>query len=219
MKSTKPNRPGLGAGFVREAAGTLLPAALAVGLFLLVPADSRSQAESAQTRGKPEDAALCETWHRASGETVPLDLARVKAAYRDLKSRVTRAVDAQDASPAVDLRKPYDSGLRACAGEDTRTASVPLEKGGRVKGRAFYFAAVGDPARFELPPEVERDPAVQVLILKARSLGDLPEIAKRFGRPISLGSADFAKAVGVRCANSWVKFSEKGDEIQIRESR
>lgn len=219
MRSTKPNRPGLRAGIVREAVGTLLPAVLAVGLFLLVPTDSRSQAESAQNRGKPEDATLCETWHRGSGETVPLDLARVKAAYRDLKSRVTRAVDAQNASPAVDLRKPYDSGLPACSGEDTRTASMPLEKGARVKGRVFYFAAVGDPARFALPPEVDRDPAVQVLILKTRSLGDLPEIAKRFGRPISLGSADFAKAMGVRCANSWVKFSEKGDEIQIRESR
>jgi len=219
VKSTKPNRPGLGAGLVREAAGTLLPAVLAIALFFLVPADSRSQAESAQNRGKPEDVTLCETWHRASGETVPLDLARVKAAYRDLKSRVTRAVDAPSAAPAVDLRRSYDSGLPACSGEDARAASMPLAKGARVKGRAFYFAAVGDPARFALPTEVERDPAVQVLILKTRSLGDLPEIAKRFGRPISLGSKDFAKAMGVRCANSWVKFSEKGDEIQIRECR
>ncbi|HLY74175.1 MAG TPA: hypothetical protein VKU80_08660 [Planctomycetota bacterium] len=219
MKSARPNCLALRAGLVREAAGTLLPAALAVTLFLVVPADSRSQAESAQNRGKPEDAALCETWHRGSGETVPLDLARVKAAYRDLKSRVTRAVDAQSAPPAVDLRKPYDAGLPACGGDDTRSASMPPEKGARVKGRTFYFAAVGDPAKFALPPDVERDPAVQVLILKTRSLGDLPEIAKRFGRPISLGSADFAKVMGVRCANSWVKFSEKGDEIQIRESR
>lgn len=219
MKSAKPDSQGLAAGLVREAAGTLLPAALAVGLFLLVPADSRSQAERSPARAKPEDAVLCETWHRGSGDTVPLDVGRVKAAYRELTSRVTRAVDAQKAPPAIALRKPYDSGLPACGGDEVRTMPFPLEKGVRVRGRAFYFAAVGDPARFALPPEVERDPAVQVLIIKTRSLGDLPEIAKRFARPISLGSADFAKAMGIRCANSWAKFSEKGDEIQIRESR
>jgi hypothetical protein len=78
---------------------------------------------------------------------------------------------------------------------------------------------VGDPSRITIPPEVERDPAVQVLLLRTRSLADLPEIAKRFGRPVSLAGADFAKALGVRCANSLVKCTEKGDELEIREAR
>jgi hypothetical protein len=203
----------------RETLGTILPAALAVGLFLVVPSDSRSQAEPAQARSKPEEAVLCDTWHRGSGETVPLDLARVRRAYEGLKSRVSRAFEAQNQAAAPDLRKPYDVGLPACGGDATRTAKVPLEKGARVRGRAFYFASVGDPERFVLPAEVERDPSVQVLVLRTRSLGDLPEIARRFSRPISLAGGDFAKALGVRCANTWVKFSEKGDEIEIRESR
>jgi hypothetical protein len=219
VKSTNSDHHNLAARLGREAVGILLPAGLAVGLFLFVPADSRSQVEHSRARGKPEDAVLCETWHRATGETVPLDLTRVKRAYLDLKTRVTRALDSENSAPALDLRKPYDAGLPACGGEDTRTKAVPQEKGARVKGRAFYFAAVGDPARFVLPPEVERDPSVQVLILRTRSLGDLPEIAKRFGRPVNLSSQEFAKSLGVRCANTWVKFSEKGDEIEIRESR
>jgi hypothetical protein len=196
-----------------------LPAALAVGLFLLIPSDSRSQAESSKARSKPEDAVLCDTWHRGSGETVPLDLARVKRAYDGLKARLTRALEGENQQPAVDLRKPYDAGLPACGGDSTRTAKLPVERGNRVRGRAFYFAAVGDPGRLVLPSEVERDPSVQVLILKTRSLGDLPELAKRFGRPVSLTGAEFAKSLGVRCANTWVKVSEKGDELEIRESR
>ena len=203
----------------REAVGTILPAALAIGLFLIVPSDSRSQAESSQARSKPEDAVVCDTWHRGSGETVPLHLARVKRAYEALKARVSRSLETENREPAMDLRKPYDVGLPACGGDATRTAKVPGEKGTRVRGRAFYFASVGDPARFVLPPEVERDPSVQVLILRTRSLGDLPEIARRFSRPISLAGAEFAKSLGVRCANTWVKFSEKGDEIEIREGR
>jgi len=203
----------------REALGTLLPAVLAVGLFLIVPSVSRSQTESSPTRTKPEDAVLCDAWHRGSGETVPLDLARVKRAYEGLKARVTRALEVENPKPSVDLRQPYDTGLPACKGESTRTAKVTPEKGARMKGRVLYFVAVGDPARIAIPPEVERDPSVQVLVLRARSLGDLPEIAKRFGRPVNLAGPDFAKALGVRCANSWVKFSEKGDELEIRESR
>lgn len=203
----------------REAFGTLLPAVLAVGLFLLVPSVTRSQAESAPARTKPEDAVLCDTWHRGSGETVLLDLARVKRAYEGLQARVTRALEAEPPRPSVDLRQPYDTGLPACKGESTRTAKVAPEKGARMKGRVLYFVAVGDPSRIEVPPEVERDPSVQVLVLRVRSLGDLPEIAKRFGRPVNLAGSDFAKVLGVRCANSWVKFSEKGDEIEIRESR
>lgn len=197
----------------------LLPAALAVGLFLFVPGDSRSQAVSAQAHPKPEDAVLCETWHRGSGETVPLDRARVKRAYEGLKTRVTQALDAQTAVPALDLRKPYDAGLPACTGDATRTAKVPVEKGSRVRGRAFYFASVGDPARFTLPPEVERDPSIQILIVRTRSLGDLPELVKRLGRPISLAGAELAKSMGVQCANSLIKFRESGDESEIREVR
>ena len=219
MRSDNAPHLELSTRLAREALGTILPAALAIGLFLIVPSDSRSQAESSQARSKPEDAVLCDTWHRGSGETVPLDLARVKRAYEGLKSRVSRTLETESPEAAVDLRKPYDVGLPACRGEATRTAKVPVERGARVRGRTFYFASVGDPARFVLPPEVERDPSVQVLILRTRSLGDLPEIARRFGRPISLAGAEFAKALEVRCANTWVKFSEKGDEIEIRESR
>ncbi len=219
MRSDNTLRLNLSTRIAREAAGTILPAALAIGLFVIVPSDSRSQADSSQVRSKPEDAVLCDTWHRGSGETVPLDLARVKRAYEGLKARVSRPLETENREPAMDLRKPYDVGFPACGGDSTRTAKVPLEKGTRVRGRAFYFASVGDPARFLLPPEVERDSSVQVLILRTRTLGDLPEIAKRFGRPISLAGAEFAKALGVRCANTWVKFSEKGDEIEIRESR
>ncbi len=204
---------------VREAWGTLLPGALAVGLFLLLPRDSRSQTAPARPSPASPPATLCGAWHRGSGETVPLDLARVKRAYEGLKARVTRAVDQENVAPPVDLRKPYGADLPACQGDATRTAKVPLERGTRVRGRAFYFASVGDPARVVLPPEVERDLSVQVLILRTRSLGDLPELAKRFGRPMNLAGTEFAKAVGVRCANTWVKFSENGDEVEIVESR
>ena len=83
----------------------------------------------------------------------------------------------------------------------------------------MVFIAAPDPARVELPPEVEKDPAAEILVVRLKHLADLSEIARRLGRPVSLGTAEFAKSLGVRCSSTWVKLSEKGDALELYESR
>lgn len=209
----------LGRRLAREAWGALLPAAIGLSLFLLLPRDTRSQAEAPGARAKGDPAALCGGWHRGTGETVPLDLARVKRAYLDLKNRLARTLEAPRPEVAIDLKKPYDVGLPACREDRVRTEPLSRDLGTRFRGRALYFAAVSAAGRLALPPEVERDPRIEILVLRAGSLGDLPGIATSLGRPVGLGTAEFAKALGVRCVNTWIKISEKGDALELHESR
>jgi hypothetical protein len=187
-------------------------------LVLLDPRASRSERESPGPRRTAEDAALCGAWHRATGEALPLDLERVQRAYADLKGRVTKSLNAALRSqPAQDLKKPYDAGLPACREDARRTLSLPPEQGRALRGRRFYFVRALSPSQVSLPAEIERDPGAQIFIVRARSLGDLPEIAQRLGRPVSLGSADFARTLGLGCANGWVRISEKGDSALVQE--
>jgi hypothetical protein len=219
MPGKESRAPLLGRSLVREAWAVLLPAAIGVGLFLFLPRDSRSQAEAPGARPKGDPAVLCGGWHRGTGETVPLDLERVKRAYQGLKTRLARTLEAPRPGATIDLKKPYDTGLPACREDRVRTEPLSREFGTRFRGRALYFAAVPAPGRLALPSEVEQDSRVEILVLRAGSLGDLPKIANALGRPIGLGTAEFAKALGVRCVNTWIKISEKGDAVDLHEVR
>lgn len=221
MKSIKTDgRPVLGS-LLREALGAALPLGIAAGLFLALPVDSRSQADAGRRRPKPEEAVLCGEWHRAGGETVALDLERVKRSYLDLGTRLAKSLDARGPvlGSGIDPGRPYDAGLPACREEATRTVAVPAEKGGRLRGRTLVFLSAEDPARVELPPELEKEKALEILVVRARSLSDLPRIARRLGRPVGLGTAELARALGVRCATTWARVTEKGDAIVLHESR
>jgi hypothetical protein len=203
---------------LREVTGIGLPALLAAGLFFALPADSRSQGDQTEAAKKTEAASLCDQWHRGSGATSPLDLDAIKRAYADLKTRVTKSLGAAIAVPKQDLGQPYDEGLPACRGEATRTQALPPDQVSRFRGKLIYFVSVPDPGRLRLPPEIEASPSAAILILGARHLSDLPEIARRLGRPVSLGTAEFAKALGVRCANTWLRISEKGEGSELHEA-
>jgi len=210
-----------GRHLLREVIGIGLPALLAGGLFAALPTDSRSQGERAETPKKTESAPLCDEWHRGSGATSPLDLDEVKRAYADLKTRVAKSLDGARAVAQPDLpdkNRSYDAGLPACRGEATRTQALPAALASRFPGKLLYFVSASDLGRLRLPPEIEGNPAAEILIVRASHLADLPEIARRLGRPVSLGTAEFAKALGVRCANTWLRISEKGEGCELHEA-
>jgi hypothetical protein len=223
MRASKWDRAwALGRRASRETWGALLPALVGTLLFFLLPKDTRSQAAQADrvpARAKGEAAELCGAWHRGSGETVPLDLSRVKRAYQALKDRLAQTLDTPRPEVAKLEKKPYDAGLPACREDGVRTVPLPRELGIRFRGRLLYFVSVGALGHLALPPEVEKDPGAQILVVRAGSLGDLPEIAKELGRPVGLGTREFAKSLGVRCANTWLRISEKGDALELHESR
>ncbi len=202
---------------LRETKGTLLPALLGVGLFLTLSGSSRGDEQGEKPKaGDPE---LCGEWHRGGGESSPLDLAAVKRAYGALRDRVAKSLDRSKEEAAGNLERAFDAGLPACRGESTRVESLPQAKALGLRGRVFYFVSVSDPARVALPPEVADEPLAQVLVLRARALKDLPELSRTLGRPVSLAGADLARALGVRCANTWLRVSEKGEAVELYESR
>jgi hypothetical protein len=204
---------------LRELSRLVVPGLAAAGLLFALPGDGGSQGEPKGASTKSEPAPLCGEWHRGAGETTALDLGEIRRAHADLKSRVARSLDRAGGAPPLDLARPYDAGLPACREEAVRLESLSPAQGSRFRGRTLYFRSASDLARLSLPPEVGRIPEAEILIVQARSLKDLPEIAHRLGRPVSLASASFARALGVRCANTWLRISEKGDGIELHESR
>jgi hypothetical protein len=204
---------------IRELLVVAVPALLAAGVLGALPGESRSQGEERTRVPEGEVARPCGEWHRGAGDSSPLDLASVKREYAALRDKVARSLDRLKADAAADLARPFDSKLPACAGEATRTETLEQGKGARLRGRLLYFVAVPDPGRLRLPPEVAADPGAQILVVRTPAMKDLPEIASALGRPITLGSADLARALGVRCANTWLKVSEKGDAVELHESR
>ena len=116
------------------------------------------------------------------------------------------------------LREITGLGLPACRGDATRTQGLPAALTSRFPGKLLYFVSASDLGRLRLPPEIEKNPGAEILVVRANHLSDLPEIARRLGRPVSLGTAEFAKALGVRCGNTWVKISEKGEGCELHES-
>lgn len=206
-------------GLLREVAAVVLPGLLAAGLFAVLPGKSHSQGEGKAAGPKAEDPKLCGEWHRGAGDTSPLDLVAVRRAYDALRDRVAKAVDRSKVEMAGELDRPYDAGLPACRGTATRSERLPRAEAARIAGRAFYFVSVSDPARLAIPPEVALDPSAQIVVLRVGALRDLPAVARAAGRGVSLGGAELAKALGVRCANTWLKVSEKGDAVELHEGR
>lgn len=204
---------------LQELAGIGLPGLLAAGLFFVLPRESRSQGDQVGVKERAETAPLCGEWHRGAGESRALDLGGVKRAYLAIKSRVTEALDRNASQAVAELDRPYDAGLPACRGDATRTEPLDPAKGARFKGKVLYFVRASDLDRLEFPAEIHENPHLEILIVRTRTLKDLPEIARRLGRPVSLASAEFPKALGVRCSNTWLKITEKGDGIELHETR
>jgi hypothetical protein len=200
-------------------AGILGAAALAAALFFAVPAAGGSQGEGPHATEKREPAAPCGERHRGGGENAELDLAAVRRAYRGLAEGLGRSLDRSLGDLSQALRQPYDAGLPACRSDASRTEALEEGKAALYRGRLLYFAAASQWGRVELPREVEQDPRAEILLTRLTTLGDLPGIRERLGRPVSLASAAFAKSLGVRCVNTWIKISEKGDAIELHESR
>jgi hypothetical protein len=215
-ESKRVRRPRL---LLRRLSSLALPGLVAVGLSFALPGDTRPQGEPKGASKKSESPPLCGEWHPGAGETTRLDPGVIQRAYADLKSRVSRSLDRAGGAPGLDLARPYDAGLPACRGEAVRMEDLPPERGSRFCGRTLSFRSASDLGRLSLPPELERISAAEILIVQARSLKDLPEAARRLGRPVSLATASFARALGVRCAPTWLRISEKGDRIELHEGR
>ena len=206
---SKSRKPLLGAVF-----GSAGPLLMAFGVaFLFGPSSPREVLGQEASIAKTP--ALCERWHQGAGETSPLDLGQVKAAYRGIAAQLESRMAALQAERLQVADRAWGSAFPACRTSGRRVERLK-EPVPRLGGARFYFASIDDPARFRLPGAVEKDPGTLIFILACRRLSDLEELGRK-DRKLQLGAPEFAKALGVRCAGTRVIVSEKGDEIELYE--
>jgi hypothetical protein len=174
---------------------------------------SKAQGSGAATEDPP---ALCDGWHRGTGRTEPVDLGAVRKAYDDLRRRMAANIKRIGTDAAGILDRPHRSGLQACRAKSVRVENLNLPDAARLKGLTLAFIALRD-AALRLPDEVRDDPRALVFILDCPSIRDLGEISKSLGKPVYLAEASFARALGIRCTDSWARISAKGDTVEIHE--
>ncbi|HXX95471.1 MAG TPA: hypothetical protein VEN81_17760 [Planctomycetota bacterium] len=211
--------PTRGGSFLETVSLFGLPALAAATFIFSLPGETRSQGEPSGFPSPPEPPPLCPGRHPGAGDSTPVDLAEIRRAYREIEGDVRRRLARGDAPPAASFARPYDAGLPACREEATRSVELPRTETSRLRGRRLCFLRVSDPARVGLPPELENVPGLEILVASIPHLGDLPEVSRRLGRPVALGSAGLARALGVRCASTWIVVSEKGDAAELHEVR
>ena len=163
-----------------------------------------------------EPPALCGGWHRGAGKTDPVDLGAVRKAYEDLRRGMTAGVERIGIDAAQVLERPHRSGLPACRAKTVRIERLNLPDAARLRGQTLAFVSVRN-ATVHLPAEVRDEPSALVFILDCPRIRDLAEVSKTVGRPVYLAEAPFARALGVRCSNTWVRISPKGDTVEIHE--
>ena len=188
-------------------------------LLTLVPRVCRSEGDPPVPQDPADPAPRCGRPHPAGGDRVPVDLGAVRKASRDLEDRLGKSLKVQAERAVTELPSSFDAGLPACRGGVDRMERLAEGKASRLRGRVLVFLDGKDPERVELPPEIAGNPRAEILLLRVTRLGDLPRISGRLGRPVGLGSPELAKALGVRCASTWLCVSEKGDELELHERR
>ncbi len=202
---------------LREAAGLVAPAALAVALLLVAPVGRPTEARAGFPSEEESGVPLCERWHRGEGETTPLDLLAVKAAYAKLKKKLEASLTGLEVDARGAFDRPIKSRLPSCTRIASRTEKVPKGIDARFRGRTLYFLAAPRPERVRLPEEIARNPEAEVFVLDGPNLRDVAGLAKTLTRPVRLATAEFARALGVRCANTRVFIPEKGDTLDLHE--
>jgi|GEM_PF-5703457 len=126
--------------------------------------------------------------------------------FRDFEARVTKARSIR-----------HRSGIGACGANDERVVRLEETVPSEHRKRTLYFVhARRDVARPAILPERLLEGA-EIFVLKAESAEELSLLVKAVRRRVTLASAEFAKAVGVRCADARVTFSADGRSATVQE--
>ncbi len=167
---------------------------------------------------EPPAPPVCDTWHRGTGDSQPVDLERVRRGYVDLKERLSgslrRGIEKELGSVG---RQGYDLGLPACTRSGARRfrpgQGVPAE----LREKKLWFFRLEGEKLPALPENVSADPSVLLFAVRTDGLGALEKASKSWGRPVSLSPRGLAEALGVRCAAALISISGDG-EVEIHEN-
>jgi hypothetical protein len=202
---------------LREALGLAAPGVLALSLLLAVSAVARPSAETSGVTPTDEPPRLCGNAHVSRGESSPADLEGVAKAYALLKTQLTFSVQASRFDPEKALDCPFDLGLPACRGRGSRRVALKDAVPPSYRNSRLYFMRWGSRTPPSLPEAVRQNPETEILIVSVPRMRDLAELSRALGRRVTPAPAKLAQLLGLHCANTWVSFSENGDEALLAE--
>ncbi len=137
---------------------------------------------------------------------------RLKREFKDLGKLKPAAEDGPRG-------RGHHAGLVACFSRGRRTIELSNRAPEPLRGRTLYFVTVpkggGKPAILdrELPETAE------VLVLEANAIAEVAALAKSTGRPVTLVTADVARALGVECRDAQVTVGDDGKTALIEEGK
>jgi hypothetical protein len=200
-----------------EACGFALPGLAALLLLVAVGSVARSAAESNPTSPAEEPARRCGAVHDSRGESSPLDLEALARGYAALKSKLTFSLRESKFDPEKAIDQAFDLGVPACRGRSERRVPLKEPVPSNYRTSRLYFTRLGSRAPTSLPEAVLQNPETEVLLVSAESLRSVAGMSRELGKRVTLASPKLLEVLGIRCANTMVTFTEKGDEAILAE--
>lgn len=150
-------------------------------------------------------------------EATPFEPGKVAAHYERTKTALGKAVSELQARVGEVRERGYDAGLAGCRIRTDRSVRLREAVPEPYQSRALYFVRVPRSGSRPglLPPILPKD--AEVFILQADRLSQAAALSRALGRRVTLARAEFANAVGVRCADARVTFSEDGRTALVHE--
>jgi len=159
---------------------------------------------------------LCAGVHRGDGDCRAIDLGAIERGYRELKEALSRSLTKSLEAPTLALPAGVDAGLPACRRSAARRFLPARVIPEALRGRRFWFLGMAGGRTPRIPPEVQEDPDIRVLVSRIEKLGDLARVSEILGRPVSLAPKGLGEALGVRCVPALVTILREG-EVEIHE--
>lgn len=113
----------------------------------------------------------------------------------------------------------HRAGLPGCAARKERSVRLAEPVPAKFRNAMLYFVrARAAGIRPAIMPAALPEGAT-VFVLEAAALGDVALLAKTLRTRVTLSSAEFARAMGVECADARVTFSADGTTAFVQEER
>ncbi len=190
-------------------ARALGPAAAAIAAAILLRAEGQETGH-----GKT---VVCRHASADGRGSARIDLARVERGYRAVASETSTAFRSFREKAARATLGAHRSALPRAATAETRDVALPEIVPPAYRRLTLYFVSIprggGRPAI--LPKDLPRE--AEIFALEAESMEDVAALAKLLGRRVTLATAPFARALGVRARDARVTISEDGKIAHVSE--
>lgn len=147
-----------------------------------------------------------------------IDLARIGATQAKTAEFIRASITGMRSRVEEARFSGHRAGLPACAAAGERVVALAETVPPAFRRHVLYFVrAPRGGGRPSVLPAALPEPSA-VFVLEAASLADVGALAKTLRRRVTLASAEFARAMGVRCADARVEFSADGRSARVREN-